>query len=89
MEDGGEHKPAGFFYRYLMFSPVEDIIEYLDRLDRECKQIEDEVMSIALYGLGGFTWSDAWTLSADYRNRISKKITEYYKKRAGDDREFL
>lgn len=53
------------------------------------ERIEDEVINIALFGLGGFSWSEAWSLSSNQRIKIAKELKEYYQKKSGDTREEL
>lgn len=64
-------------------------MEYLELLKQEEGMIENEVIEIALFGLGGITWGEAWSLSSTQRQKIVEKLNEYYKKKSGDLTEYL
>ena len=55
---------------------TDEIIEYLEQLDREAKAFKEEVIKICWYMRGGINYDDAMMLSNHERKLISKLISD-------------
>jgi hypothetical protein len=54
----------------------EEIVEWLDSLDKDAKAIKKELFSICWYMRGSITYDDAVMLSYEDRSMISKLIKD-------------
>lgn len=54
----------------------EEIVEWLDTLDKDAKAIKKELFSICWYMRGSITYDDAVMLSYEERNMIGKLIKD-------------
>jgi hypothetical protein len=53
----------------------DQIIEYLEQLDRQSKAFKEEVLKYCWYMRGGLTYDEAMLLSVDERKMISDLIS--------------
>ena len=54
----------------------EEIVSYLNSLDKEARAIRDEALRFTWYMRGGLSYSDAMLLSQDERKIVSKIIDD-------------
>lgn len=59
-----------------MTSTKEEIVAYLESLDRESKAIRGELLKMCWFMRGGLTYDDCMLLSHDERNIIAEIISE-------------
>jgi hypothetical protein len=54
----------------------EEIVEYLEQLDKESKAIRDELMRICWYMRGSISYEEAYYLSLEDKRIIAKIVKE-------------
>lgn len=54
----------------------EEIVEFIDKLDKESKAIRTELLTLCWYMRGSITYDDAVLLSFEDRNIINKIIKD-------------
>ena len=59
-----------------MTSTTEEIVAYLEELDRESKAIKNELLKMCWFMRGGITYDESMLLSDSERKMISDLITE-------------
>lgn len=59
-----------------MTASNEEIVEYLEQLDKESKAIRDELMRICWYMRGSISYEEAYYLSLEDKRIIAKIVKE-------------
>lgn len=79
------YKSNRFFYKILRGGNYEQITSYIEHLEKQQKNLEEEIAQLVIYTNGGIPWDVAWQMSPLHRHSVIRVLNKKFEQESGTE----